>query len=87
MRNPDSPHPHVAFAVSGRTLLYWKKRLTDCGVTVAGPCRLGPPGQASCCFEDPFGNQFELVAMGFTAHDLPIGPPSRAQLSYSGWTG
>jgi catechol 2,3-dioxygenase-like lactoylglutathione lyase family enzyme len=82
-RDPDSPHPHMAFAVSPDQLLRWKKRLTDHGVTVAGPCRLGPPGQASCYFQDPFGNQFELVTLGFTNQDLPIGPPPRTDLAYN----
>jgi len=82
VRDPDSPHPHLAFAVAPGKLLKWKQHLTNRGVTVVGPCRLGPPGQASCYFQDPFGNQLELATIGFITHDLPIGPPPRTGLGY-----
>jgi catechol 2,3-dioxygenase-like lactoylglutathione lyase family enzyme len=74
-------HPHHAFAVSGREMLRWKKRLNDAGVPTFGPTRLGPPGQASLYFNDPFGNHLELVTQGFAA-DIPIGPPDMASLDY-----
>jgi catechol 2,3-dioxygenase-like lactoylglutathione lyase family enzyme len=75
-----SPHPHLALSVAPGRLLEWKHRLTEHGVHVAGPCQMGPPGQASCYFTDPFGNQLELATIGFTAQELPIGPHERTNL-------
>jgi catechol 2,3-dioxygenase-like lactoylglutathione lyase family enzyme len=74
-------HPHHAFAVSSRELLRWKRRLADAGVPTFGPTRLGPPGQASLYFNDPFGNHLELVTRGFVA-EIPIGPPDMSRLVY-----
>lgn len=76
-------HPHIAITVSPGQLISWKRRLTERGVIVAGPMRAGPPGQASLYFNDPFGNHFELVTIGFVDGDLPIGMPDRSQLDYS----
>lgn len=77
-------HPHLAFAVSCKQLLRWKERLIDAGVPTFGPTRLGPPGQASLYFNDPFGNHLELVTQGFVP-DIPFGPPDGATLAYE-WT-
>ena len=53
-------HPHYAFAVPSRDLAKWQRRLAGEGVPIEGPLRLGPPGQASIYFNDPFGNRLEL---------------------------
>jgi catechol 2,3-dioxygenase-like lactoylglutathione lyase family enzyme len=74
-------HPHHAFAVSPREMLQWKKRLNDAGVPTYGPTRLGPPGQASLYFNDPFGNHLEIVTHGYVP-DIPIGPPDMTNLAY-----
>jgi catechol 2,3-dioxygenase-like lactoylglutathione lyase family enzyme len=74
-------HPHHAFFVPPRELLRWKNRLHDAGVPTFGPTRLGPPGQASLYFNDPFGNHLELVTQGFVP-DIPTGAPDMASLSY-----
>jgi catechol 2,3-dioxygenase-like lactoylglutathione lyase family enzyme len=74
-------HPHHAFGVSPRRLLQWKQRLEDAGVPTFGPTRLGPPGQASLYFNDPFGNHLELVTQGFLP-DIPVGPPDMTSLRY-----
>ncbi|WP_437610109.1 hypothetical protein WMF20_01680 [Sorangium sp. So ce834] len=50
-----------------------------------GPTRLGPPGQASLYFNDPFGNRLELVTLGFTG-EIPVGAPDVSALEYT-WTG
>jgi catechol 2,3-dioxygenase-like lactoylglutathione lyase family enzyme len=59
-------HPHYAFQVPARHLLKWKARLESHGIPTEGPLQLGPPGQASLYFNDPFGNHLELVCMGFS---------------------
>jgi catechol 2,3-dioxygenase-like lactoylglutathione lyase family enzyme len=79
---PLAGHPHHAFAVSARQMLRWKKRLNDAGVPTYGPTQLGPPGQASLYFNDPFGNHLELVTHGFVP-DIPIGAPDMTALTYS----
>jgi catechol 2,3-dioxygenase-like lactoylglutathione lyase family enzyme len=78
-------HPHHAFAISPGGMLRWKKRLRDAGVPTFGPTRLGPPGQASLYFNDPFGNHLELVTQGLVP-DIPVGPPDMAALAYE-WRG
>ena len=78
-------HPHYAFAVSPRQMLRWKQRLNQAGVPTFGPTRLGPPGQASLYFNDPFGNHLELVTRGFVA-EIPVGPPDMNALAYE-WGG
>jgi len=67
-------HPHYAFKVAARHLLKWKARLDQRSVPSEGPLQLGPPGQASLYFNDPFGNHLELVCLGF-AHPIPVRPP------------
>ncbi|HUB98045.1 MAG TPA: VOC family protein [Stellaceae bacterium] len=76
-------HPHIAIAVAPGHLLAWKNRLSDRGVIVVGPTRVGPPGQASIYFDDPFGNHLELVTTGFVAEDVPAEMPDRSRLSYA----
>jgi catechol 2,3-dioxygenase-like lactoylglutathione lyase family enzyme len=76
-------HPHIAFSVSPRSFLWWMRYLRQNGVKVAGPTLPGPPGQASFYFNDPFGNHLEIITLGFTAHDLPVGVPDRSQLNYT----
>ena len=63
---PAIGHPHYAFQVSPGELLGWRARLLAAGVRLDGPLRLGPPGQASIYFNDPFGNHLELTCLGFT---------------------
>jgi catechol 2,3-dioxygenase-like lactoylglutathione lyase family enzyme len=72
-------HPHFAFRIPPRDLLKWKARLTAAGVKTEGPLRLGPPGQASLYFNDPFGNHLELECKGFS-QSIPIRAPDLAQL-------
>jgi catechol 2,3-dioxygenase-like lactoylglutathione lyase family enzyme len=67
-------HPHYAFEVPARHLLKWKARLESHGVPTEGPLQLGPPGQASLYFNDPFGNHLELVCLGFSK-PIPIRAP------------
>jgi catechol 2,3-dioxygenase-like lactoylglutathione lyase family enzyme len=74
-------HPHVAFAVAPDDLLSFKRLLEAEGVPTDGPRRLGPPGQASLYFFDPFGNHLELTTTGF-AGDAAIGPPDPHRLTH-----
>jgi catechol 2,3-dioxygenase-like lactoylglutathione lyase family enzyme len=62
---PALGHPHYAFAVPARDLPKWHRRLAAEGVPIDGPLRLGPPGQASIYFNDPFGNRLEITCLGF----------------------
>lgn len=78
---PLQPHPHLAFAVAGADLDSARTLLTEAGIPTAGPLRLGPPGQASLYFLDPFGNQLELVAQDY-ARPLPIGAPDLRALAH-----
>ena len=80
-------HPHMAFFVGPGAFLKWKRRLEEQGVIVAGPTRPGPPGQASFYFNDPFGNHFEIITVGFVDYDLPIGVPDRSGIDYEWRTG
>ncbi len=75
-------HPHYAFAVPPRHLLKWKARLEAQGVPTEGPLQLGPPGQASLYFNDPFGNHLELVCLGF-GRAIPIRPPVMSAVAWS----
>jgi catechol 2,3-dioxygenase-like lactoylglutathione lyase family enzyme len=74
-------HPHFAFRVPARHMMKWKARLEEKGVPTEGPLQLGPPGQASLYFNDPFGNHVEIVCLGFTA-PIPIRPPELTGLAY-----
>lgn len=76
-----SGHPHIAFRVAPRHLLKLKARLESRGVPTDGPLQLGPPGQASLYFNDPFGNHLELECLGFSKV-IPIRPPAMANLTW-----
>ena len=78
-----SGHPHFAFRVAPRDMLRWKSHLESRGVPTDGPLQLGPPGQASLYFNDPFGNHLELECMGFSKA-IPIRPPVMANLTWRG---
>ena len=77
--SPSHGHPHYAFKVPARQLLKWKSLLEAHGVRTDGPLQLGPPGQASLYFNDPFGNHLELECMGFR-DTIPIRPPQMSRL-------
>lgn len=79
---PLYPHPHWAFGVATADLLPLQARLHQAGVPTDGPRRLGPPGQASVYFKDPFGNLLEFMTTGFP-EPLPIGGPDLSRLSHS----
>ncbi|AGC45559.1 glutathione transferase [Myxococcus stipitatus DSM 14675] len=68
------PHPHLAMQVAPEALDTFVQRLRAAGVPLDGPRRLGPPGQASVYFADPFGNTLELVTLGYTGAVVE-GPP------------
>jgi catechol 2,3-dioxygenase-like lactoylglutathione lyase family enzyme len=74
-------HPHFAFKVAPHQMLKWKERLEARGVPTEGPLQLGPPGQASLYFNDPFGNHLELECMGFS-HPIPIRPPQMERVAW-----
>ncbi|HEY2678677.1 MAG TPA: VOC family protein [Steroidobacteraceae bacterium] len=67
-------HPHIAFHVPARRLLPWKAILEAHGIPVEGPLQLGPPGQASLYFNDPFGNHLEFTCLGYTKV-IAVRPP------------
>jgi catechol 2,3-dioxygenase-like lactoylglutathione lyase family enzyme len=73
-------HPHLAFTVAPEDLLPLQRFLEERGVATEGPRRLGPPGQASVYFYDPFGNHLELCCMGFTG-EAPVGAPDMGRLA------
>jgi len=75
-------HPHYAFHVPARHLLRWKARLEEHGIPTEGPLQLGPPGQASLYFNDPFGNHLELACLGFS-RPIPIRPPVMTAVEWS----
>jgi catechol 2,3-dioxygenase-like lactoylglutathione lyase family enzyme len=75
-------HPHLAFEVSPGQLLAWNARLRAAGVPVDGPLQLGPPGQASLYFNDPFGNHLEIMCFGFR-HAVVHRPPLTASLAWT----
>jgi len=76
------PHPHIAFEIAAAELDAAARHLTASGIPVDGPRRLGPPGQASLYFLDPFGNKLELVTTTYH-REIPVGAPSWTQLAYS----
>ncbi|MCA9711553.1 MAG: VOC family protein, partial [Myxococcales bacterium] len=65
LRPPLPAHPHLAFEVAPDELEPLAARIEAFGVPTDGPRRLGPPGQASIYFTDPFGNLLELATMGY----------------------
>lgn len=76
---PLRPHPHTAFRVAPDELDRLTARLVERGVHIDGPRRLGPPGQASVYFCDPFGNLLELCTLGYRRR-IDEGPPDLARL-------
>jgi catechol 2,3-dioxygenase-like lactoylglutathione lyase family enzyme len=74
-------HPHYAFEVPARHLLKWKARLASHGIPTEGPLQLGPPGQASLYFNDPFGNHLELMCLGFSK-PIPIRFPVMSTVAW-----
>jgi hypothetical protein len=76
---PAQGHPHYAFGVRPRDLGKWKARLEGMGVPMEGPLQLGPPGQASLYFNDPFGNHLELTCFGYR-EKIPTRPPEMSKL-------
>lgn len=75
-------HPHVAFKVSPSGLKQWRQLLTDRGIPCDGPIQLGPPGQASLYFNDPFGNHLEVTCLGF-GEPIPVRPPEMTHLTWA----
>ena len=74
-------HPHIAFHVPARRLLLWKAKLEAHGIPTEGPLQLGPPGQASLYFNDPFGNHLELTCMGYP-RAIAIRPPLPERITW-----
>ncbi|HUB97528.1 MAG TPA: VOC family protein [Stellaceae bacterium] len=81
----NAGHPHYAFKVSPRDLRKWQRILEENGVPCDGPMQLGPPGQASLYFNDPFGNHLEVTCMGFT-DPIPVRAPAMTRLTWSAGT-
>ena len=77
----EQPHTHFAFRIAPSKMLYWKDKLASEGIPTDGPRRLGPPGQASLYFNDPFGNHLEIQTLGLGL-EIPIGPPDMESLAY-----
>ncbi len=75
-------HPHIAFESRPSDFPYWKERLEARGIPVEGPLQLGPPGQASLYFNDPFGNHLEITCLGFW-NQVQIRPPSMSRLIWN----
>ena len=80
--SPAAGHPHFALKVSPRDMLRWQHVLQAKGIPADGPLQLGPPGQASLYFNDPFGNHLELTCFGFSQR-IPIRPPTTARLAWA----
>jgi catechol 2,3-dioxygenase-like lactoylglutathione lyase family enzyme len=81
----EQAHPHIAFEVDGKDLDGVKSHLQSAGIPVDGPRRLGPPGQASLYFIDPFGNKLEFMTHAYPGH-APVGLPDWKALTYE-WRG
>ncbi|ADO70821.1 VOC family protein [Stigmatella aurantiaca] len=77
----EQAHPHIAFAVAGPDLDRVKNALEAAGVPTDGPRRLGPPGQASLYFMDPFGNNLEFMTSAYPGSP-PVGAPDWKRLAY-----
>lgn len=75
-------HPHFAFRGTPRALREWQRVFEANGVPFDGPLQLGPPGQASLYFNDPFGNHLEITCFGYD-EVIPIRPPIMAELAWS----
>jgi catechol 2,3-dioxygenase-like lactoylglutathione lyase family enzyme len=81
-RRTPAPHPHLAFDVAGAELDAFHARLRAANVPCDGPRRLGPPGQASLYFADPWGQLLELVATDYAGATL-LGPPDASRLGHA----
>ncbi len=79
---PTAGHPHFAFKVSPKGIRKWRGVLEAKAIPFDGPLQLGPPGQASLYFNDPFGNHLEITCFGFD-EDIPIRAPVMAKLAWS----
>ena len=79
----EQPHPHIAFELDGNDLDAVKAHLQSAGIPVDGPRRLGPPGQASLYFMDPFGNKLEFMTNAYPDH-APVGVPDWKALTHEG---
>jgi catechol 2,3-dioxygenase-like lactoylglutathione lyase family enzyme len=77
----EQPHTHLAFRIPASKMMHWKDKLASEGIPSDGPRRLGPPGQASLYFNDPFGNHLELQTLGCDL-EIPMGPPDMESLVY-----
>lgn len=75
-------HPHFAFKVSPKGMRNWRNILKGLGIPFDGPIQLGPPGQASLYFNDPFGNHLEVTCFGY-GEAIPVRPPVMAKLSWT----
>jgi catechol 2,3-dioxygenase-like lactoylglutathione lyase family enzyme len=84
-RPPLNPHPHWAFAVAPDELVRLRDALSAAQIPSDGPRRLGPPGQASVYFLDPFGNLLEFATWEFVG-EIPVGAPNLSKLPYE-WQG
>jgi catechol 2,3-dioxygenase-like lactoylglutathione lyase family enzyme len=73
-------HPHFAFKVSPWGMRKWQRLLEAKAIPFDGPIQLGPPGQASLYFNDPFGNHLEITCLGFGSV-IPIRPPNWVRLT------
>jgi catechol 2,3-dioxygenase-like lactoylglutathione lyase family enzyme len=80
-RRPPPPHPHLALKVDHDDLDKFCLRLSQAGIPLDGPRRLGPPGQASVYFSDPWGNSLELTTIGYQG-GVHAGPPDMSALGY-----
>lgn len=74
-------NPHLAFEVNdGAALDVAMDHLASWHVAFDGPRRLGPPGQASVYFFDPFGNKLELMTNDYP-REIEIGAPDWVALA------
>jgi catechol 2,3-dioxygenase-like lactoylglutathione lyase family enzyme len=78
----NAGHPHFAFKGTPRALREWRRMLEANGIPYDGPLQLGPPGQASLYFNDPFGNHLEITCFGYD-EAIPVRPPVMAGLAWS----
>jgi catechol 2,3-dioxygenase-like lactoylglutathione lyase family enzyme len=76
-------HPHFAFRGSPKLLRKWRSAFEVKGIPYDGPLQLGPPGQASLYFNDPFGNHLEITCFGYD-EVIPVRPPVTEQLAWPG---
>jgi catechol 2,3-dioxygenase-like lactoylglutathione lyase family enzyme len=79
---PTAGHPHFAFKVSPGAMRTRQRLFEEKGIPYDGPIQLGPPGQASLYFNDPFGNHLEITCLGF-AEEIPVRIPDMARLAWT----